>query len=280
MFSDPEFRDILDGGTLWLDSEAMNTGPLYVEGAKNWTAHIAQLRATFGANFDISAGNYLRLSSGPCMNMCPRAAFKAILENSVELYDTGEIVGMDIFSGIWMARIPSISPKMNASTWQLSTMFNELVFPWLGEATGTVIDAAGKPVVGALVVVTYGDATPVTRKLTAADGTITWGGWSGKARPVPHHVTVSTAGHADEVTTVQLVGQTTVSFKVSLGGGGLGHAHRIKIDDDDPIVARITAAAPSLITKVTRVGMEVKFPAMLGWVPTTDGSVHWLVCGE
>ena len=79
---------------------------------------------------------------------------------------------------------------------------------------------------------------------------------------------------------MQLVGQTTVSFKVSLGGGGLGHAHRIKIDDDDPIVARITAAAPSLITKVTRVGMEVKFPAMLGWVPTTDGSVHWLVCGE
>ena len=25
MFTDPEFRDILDGGTLWLDSESMDT---------------------------------------------------------------------------------------------------------------------------------------------------------------------------------------------------------------------------------------------------------------
>lgn len=96
-------------------------------------------------------------------------------------------------------------------------MFKALVWPWLGEATGTVTDAAGKPVVGALVVVTYGAATPVTRKLTAADGTVSFGGWSGKAKPVPHRVTVSAAGHADSVTTVQLVGQTMVSFKVTLG---------------------------------------------------------------
>ena len=47
-------------------------------------------------------------------------------------------------------------------------MFKELVWPWLGEATGTITDAAGKPVAGALVVVTYGAATPVTRKLTAS----------------------------------------------------------------------------------------------------------------
>jgi hypothetical protein len=222
IFSDKTgFMEILDGATLWLVSEAMNTGTLYVEGAKNWTAHIAQLRATFGANFNITAGSYLRLSGGPCINMCPPAAFKAILENSVELYDAGEIVGMDVFSGIWMARIPSISPKMNASAWELPTMFNELVFPWLGEATGTITDAAGKPVAGALVVVTYGEATPVTRKLTAADGTISFGGWSGKAKPVPHRVTVSAAGHADGVTKVQLVGQTTVSFKVSLGAAEL-----------------------------------------------------------
>ena len=120
MFSDTNgFMEILDGATLWLDSEAMSTGPLYVEGAKNWTAHIAQLRAIFGANFNITAGNYLRLSGGPCIDYCPPAAFKAILEHSVALYDSGEIVGMDVFSGIWMARIPSISPKMNATEWQL-----------------------------------------------------------------------------------------------------------------------------------------------------------------
>ena len=99
----------------------------------------------------------------------------------------------------------------------LSTMFKELVWPWLGEATVTVIDATATPVVGALVVVTYGVATPVTRKLTKADGTISFGGWIGKANPVPHHITVSAAGYADVRTTVQLIGQTTVSFNVSLG---------------------------------------------------------------
>ena len=91
------------------------------------------------------------------------------------------------------------------------------MWPWLGEAKGTVTDAGGKPVTGALVVVMYGADTPVTRKLTAADGTVSFGGWSGKAKPVPHRITVSAAGHADAVTTVQLVGQTTVSFKVTLG---------------------------------------------------------------
>eukprot|EP01048_Picozoa_sp_COSAG05_P018673 COSAG05_NODE_2774_length_2654_cov_2.328376_1_plen_100_part_00 len=96
-------------------------------------------------------------------------------------------------------------------------MFKELVWPWLGEATGTITDAAGKPVAGALVVVTYGAATPVTRKLTASDGTISFGGWSGKAKPIPHRVTVSAVGHAGVETTVQLVGQTTISFKISLG---------------------------------------------------------------
>eukprot|EP01048_Picozoa_sp_COSAG05_P018674 COSAG05_NODE_2774_length_2654_cov_2.328376_2_plen_310_part_00 len=120
IFSDKTgFMEILDGATLWLDSEAMNTGPLYVAGAKNWTTHIAQLRDTFGPNFNVTAGNYLRLSGGPCIDYCPPAAFKAILENSVELYDAGEIVGMDVFSGIWLARIPSISPKMNATQWQV-----------------------------------------------------------------------------------------------------------------------------------------------------------------
>ena len=35
MFSDTNgLMEILDGATLWLDSEAMSTGPLYVEGAK------------------------------------------------------------------------------------------------------------------------------------------------------------------------------------------------------------------------------------------------------
>ena len=71
-------------------------------------------------------------------------------------------------------------------SWLLdSTLFAELVWPWLGEATGTITGADdGLPIVGALVVVTYGGATPVTRQVTAADGTVSFGGWSGKAKPV------------------------------------------------------------------------------------------------
>ena len=86
MFTDPEFRDILDGGTLWLDSESMDTGPRYVAGAINMTAHVAQMRAIFGPEFAITVGNYLRLGgASPCKDFCPVAAFRAILSNAVEL---------------------------------------------------------------------------------------------------------------------------------------------------------------------------------------------------
>merc|ERR1711871_836850 len=112
----------------------------------------------------------------------------------------GEIVGLDVFSGIWMARIPSISPKMNATAWQLPTMFDQLVFPWLGQAQLIVTDGRGHPIVGALVVVTYGESTPVTRKRTATNGTCMFGGWVGKRKPVPHHVSVSAPGHANDFT--------------------------------------------------------------------------------
>jgi hypothetical protein len=211
IFGDPAFLTILDGGTLWLDATEN-----YTAAAESYSASVAELRAIFGANFSIAAGNYMRLSGGPCVDYCPVAAFRAILRQSVALYDTGQITGMDIFSGVWMARIPSLAPKMNASAWRLPSMFEELVFPWVGEAQIAIVDADGKPVEGALVTVKYGVRTVVTRRLSPVNGTVTFEGWVGKAQPVPHTVAVSDARYTTVSKRVQLVARTTVSVGVRL----------------------------------------------------------------
>jgi hypothetical protein len=92
-------------------------------------------------------------------------------------------------------------------------------FPWQGAATVTVLDAQDNPVAGAVAVVQYNSTTHVTRKHTDSRGQMSFGGWTGKARPATHTVSVSAPGYAPSSVTVQLKAgqpvQSTVHLKKS-----------------------------------------------------------------
>lgn len=112
------------------------------------------------------------------------------------------------------------SSYMNQSewdTWALPAKLQKEYYPYLGEAEVTVTDAAtGKALKDAAVHVTYGGGAFVTRKLTSAAGSISFGGWAGKAKPTPHSLSVSLDGYTTATQTLQINQQGTVKATVSL----------------------------------------------------------------
>ena len=128
--------------------------------------------------------------------------------------DQGKLVGMYLFAGGFLS-----STNMNRTEWDkwaLPAKLEDKYYPHLGEATITVSDASGNAIQGAAVLVTYGGGAFVTRKLSDESGKISFGGWSGKAAPVPHTVTVTMDGFRPSSTTVQIQPQGTVSASVQL----------------------------------------------------------------
>ena len=121
---------------------------------------------------------------------------------------------MYLFAGGFLS-----STNMNRTEWDkwaLPAKLEDKYYPHLGEATVTVSDASGNAIQGAAVLVTYSGGAFVTRKLSDESGKIKFGGWSGKAAPVPHTVTVTMDGFRAGTTTVQIQPQGTVSASVQL----------------------------------------------------------------
>ena len=145
---------------------------------------------------------------------------------------------------------------MNQSRWNqwaLPALMEELYRPYFGTAHVSVQardgNGASQPITGAVVVVTYGTrSVHVTRKKTAADGSIRFGGWAGKASPVPHEVRVSMEGYEDAIASVQIVGRSSVNLTITMNvSSSAGSARKPVIDqvlkaDDEELAHREEAA--------------------------------------
>ena len=68
----------------------------------------------------------------------------------------------------------------------------------------------------ATVHVLFNASTHVTRKLSAADGSISFGGWVGLAQLTPHTVIVMATGFRQTTATLQLVARQTAAVEVQL----------------------------------------------------------------
>ena len=80
--------------------------------------------------------------------------------------------------------------------WKISDHLDAFYTPYLGTAMVRVLDASThQPVPNATAVVVYGSSTHVTRKISDSNGSFSFGGWVGRARPVPHSATVSARGY-------------------------------------------------------------------------------------
>ena len=183
---------LVDGVSLWISGPRQDT--LHT----NLTAFVAQTRQAIGTTLPLYTGGYLTYSSIGYMRPAP---FYDLLTQSVAMYDVNQIQGFYVFAGTTLSR-------MNASVWaewELPSHLNESLWPWVGGAVVRVLDAATKqPIPGALAVVKYNSSTPVTRKLTTANGSFSFGGWAGQSRAAPHSVTLSASGYATATSVLQL----------------------------------------------------------------------------
>jgi hypothetical protein len=192
---------------------------------------LARVRTSVGKHVELMAGVYLSNSgSAPgcdckleldnsghqtCRHFCSVEGVHSVLKDTIELYDAGELSSAFLFEGDMLS-----ASFMNQSVWDMFKLPETLgaeYYPYLGEAT-VEVTAGGAPLAGALVTVRR-KGMPLTSKLTSVAGTVTFGGWTGKAPqppvPVPHTIIVAKAGYRSTNTTLQVVaGESHV--KVSL----------------------------------------------------------------
>jgi hypothetical protein len=222
---------LVDGISLWLPGPDQDTHHA------NYTQHVRELRrratTDWGrppASLPILGGGYLVYSS---LGYLPPAAFRSIWEQSVALYDAGELAGFYLFAA-------SAVPGMNASEWRewdLPGLLGETYRPWLGTVCVTVTSSASSagslgsagggsagdsPVVGATVVAEFmfgqgaSERTFVARKLTGPDGRVCIDGWAGKVQLRPHALTVSRDGFSKQTVVAQLPRAAAANFTVVL----------------------------------------------------------------
>jgi hypothetical protein len=207
---------LVDGVSLWI------AGPLQDSQHADYTNQIGDFRRTtapYNPDLLVLGGAYLLHSATGWLTPGP---FKSIFNQSVELYDSGDLAGFFVFAG-------SAIPRMNDSLWAewaLPSFFEQTLQPWLGSAALRVTSADGTPLAGAAVTVSYcanskisqskNCAVPVTRKLTAADGSAVFSGWTGKATNATHKVEVQLPGYVAATFNLALVPGDMVSMAVPL----------------------------------------------------------------
>ena len=178
------------------------------------------MREVIGPNAEMMAAAYL-LNSGPCKDWCNVAGFDSILQESIELYDEGKLVGMYLFAGGMLAAgYCDGSSCMNQTEWDrwaLPAKLQAEYYPYLGQGEVAVSDATtGKAIADATVHVTYGAGAFVSRKRASSSGVMKFGGWAGKAVPTPHNLVVSAKGYTHANGTLQIKPQGTTQVKVAL----------------------------------------------------------------
>ena len=145
----------------------------------------------------------------------------ALLNRDLQLYDEGRVNGPLIFSPIWLSRA-----HMSRERWDLlglPALLDRVYYPQLGEASGRVVDVAGRPVSNAVVTVlrrVNGVTQVVGRKATGASGRFRFGVW------------VGTGGAPRGVIDVRAVkdGRSSSAARASFAAGRTAHVQDLVLD--------------------------------------------------
>jgi hypothetical protein len=168
---------IVDGVSLWI--EGTQQQDLYL----NWTEQVLLYRNVTNAarpshlnlpNISTFGGSYIEHS---CCGFFPPTPFWSMFNQSLDLYDNGNLDGFFVFAG-------SSIPKLNTSMWNkwdLEATLNKLYYPMLGKACGII----SKPFENVRIVVTRMTREHgmqfVTSKYAKNDGTYCFDGWAGSS---------------------------------------------------------------------------------------------------
>ena len=183
----------IDGVNLWMHHQNENY--------KNFDDYLSIVKQIYPSK-DIIVGVYFKNS---LEQMTPQS-IQYMIQNSINLYDKGEIGGVLLFSAPWLTQ-QYITPQRWDSL-AIPPFLDSLYYPYLGEATGTVVDAqTGDPVANALVIVqrlTVMGNQIVSTKFTSSDGQYSFGGWAGENSHSSYKIEVEKASYQPETFAVQL----------------------------------------------------------------------------
>ena len=197
--------DAIDGANLWIV-------PQTISAAAKYSQDVAALRALLPPSKTIIAGDYV-LYDLP--NWEDPQSFYSIMNQSVQLYERGEIEGSFLFAGVWFT-----AQYMNHSFWdrlQFPRWMDQHYYPHLGAVQGRVTSAGGDaPIAGAVVVAKYKGTQFVTRRVTDSQGRFNFSGWAGIAENAPHTLEINASGHQPWSGTVQIKPQSTANVHAQL----------------------------------------------------------------
>lgn len=159
----------IDGVNLWMHHQNENYG--------NLDQYISTLKQDYPGK-GIIVGVYFKNS----LEQMTPASIKYMIQNSITMYDQGEVGGVLLFSAPWMTQQYITQQRWDSLA--IPPFLDSLYYPNLGEASGTVVDAhTGEPIASALVTVrrvTGKNTQLVSRKFTSSVGQYSFGGWAGE----------------------------------------------------------------------------------------------------
>ncbi len=169
--------DSVDGVNLWMHSQNENY--------KSLQSYLSTINQIYPGKH-IIVGVYIKNSRE---EMTPESVHY-MLQTSIDLYNQGSITGVFIFSAPWLTQ-----QYISAGRWDslaIPPLLDSLYYPYLGEASGRVMDSkAGVPISGAVVTVrraSGGNQLLVTRKSTGSSGEYDFGAWSGNGSPIVYEI--------------------------------------------------------------------------------------------
>ena len=133
------------------------------------------------------------------------ASIKGMIQNSIDLYDQGQINGVLLFWGWYL-----MSQGITQARWDslaIPPMLDSLYYPYLGGVKGKVVDGSGNPISHARVTVKRiinGDTIAVARKFSDQTGQYTFGGWAGKNSPIKYQLVIEDSAYPRYTQSVEL----------------------------------------------------------------------------
>lgn len=195
---------LIDGISFWIEGRNQDTNH------SDLTNMVRRLRGHVGRSLPIYTGAYLTNSATGLLTPAP--AYD-MLQQSMELYNSGQVSGFYWFSGTALGALN----ETDWLRWDLPGWLAANYWPWVSDAKCVVLDAAtGKPIRDALAVVWYNGTTLVTRKRSDTTGEFAFGGWVGKTVPAKYMVEVSAAGYKSSTFTESLKVNATALMQFTL----------------------------------------------------------------
>ncbi len=190
---DQSVLNSIDGVNLWMHHQNENY--------TNLAEYMNTVKQTYPGK-GIIVGVYLKNS---LEQMTPQSV-QYMIQNSISLYDQGEIGGVLLFSAPWLTQQYITQQRWDSLA--IPQFLDSLYYPYLGKATGTVVDAqTGNPVANALVTVqrlTGQNSQFVSRKFTSNGGDYSFGGWAGNNNRSSYEIEVDKAPYLPRTFDVQL----------------------------------------------------------------------------